>query len=130
SGDLGGAVFRSAYWGLISSVGKQTITWEKTTFDSNRSTTGGGGAAYVNNSFFTLNDVTFHANDAGSSDGGGLKGNGLTLSANNVTFSNNKAAYGGGVADWSAAGPGGVGTASNIHFSGNMPNDSIGIWPL
>ncbi len=129
SGDLGGAIFRSAYWGLLSNVGKQTITWERSTFERNRSAAGGGGAAYVNNSYFTLRGVTFTSNDCGQSDGGGLKLTGLTVNADDVQFSTNHANWGGGVAHW-GGGPEGAGTATNIRFSQNAPNDSVGDFPL
>jgi hypothetical protein len=128
AGDLGGAVFRSAYWGLIANSPKQTIWWEKSTFERNRTPVSGGGAAYVNNSLFQLNGVDFIGNDAGSGDGGALKITGLTLRADNVSFSGNKASWGGGVAHW---GPGieGAGTATNIRFSANTPNDYVGDFP-
>ncbi|MFW2387066.1 MAG: hypothetical protein ACN4G0_01930 [Polyangiales bacterium] len=126
SGDLGGAVFASRYWGLLG--GRQTITWEKSVFNGNYSPTGGGGAAYLNNSYFTLNDCSFEGNSAGNGDGGALKLTGLTLNANNVTFTNNSSAWGGAVAHWEG-GPEGVGSASNLTLSGNEPNDFVGDFP-
>lgn len=126
SGDLGGAVFASRYWGMGEA--RQTITWEKSTFNNNYSPTGGGGAAYVNNSYFTLTDCSFDGNSAGDSDGGALKITDLTVDASNVSFTNNSSAVGGGVAHW-GGGPEGVGTATNISFSGNEPNDVVGDFP-
>ena len=126
SGDLGGAVFVSRYWG--TGGGRQTITWEKSTFTDNYSPTGGGGAAYVNNSYFTLNDCSFDGNSAGDGDGGALKFNGITLNASDVSFTNNTSAWGGAVAHW-GGGPEGTGTATNITLSGNTPNDFVGDFP-
>jgi predicted outer membrane repeat protein len=128
AGDLGGAVFRSAYWGLMSSVAKQSITWEKSSFTRNVSAAGGGGAAYVNNSAFTLRDVTFDENDSGSGDGGAIKGTGVTLRADDVDFTNNTASTGGAFAYWSS-GPEGVGSVSNVRSTGNLPNDFVGVYP-
>jgi hypothetical protein len=121
SGDLGGAVFRSAYWGLIPGVGRQEIRWVSTTLERNTSPVGGGGA-YVNNSLFVMRDVTFRGNDAGSGDGGGLKITGVTVDAAGVNFRNNRSVWGGGVAHWQG-GPEGVGTTQNTTFNDNAPND-------
>jgi hypothetical protein len=128
SGDLGGAVFRSAYWGLISGSPKQSMTWSKSEFDNNASVTGGGGAAYVNNSLLTISDSKFTRNSAGPSDGGGLKLTGLTVQASGVEFSENTAAWGGGVAHW-GAGPEGAGSATALTFSSNTPNNYVGDFP-
>jgi hypothetical protein len=128
SGDLGGAVFRSAYWGLIPGVARQEIRWESTTLERNVSPLGGGGGAYVNNSLFVLRDVTFRGNDAGSGDGGGLKITGVTVDAARVAFTGNRSVWGGGVAHWQG-GPEGKGTAQGTTFSGNTPNDYVGDWP-
>lgn len=128
SGDLGGAVFRSAYWGLIEGSPKQAIEWDRTTFDANSSPVGGGGAAYVNNSLLTIKDSTFSGNSSGEGDGGALKLTGLTLAASNVVFSGNNAAWGGAVAHW-GGGPEGAGTASNVTFTSNTPNDFVGDFP-
>jgi hypothetical protein len=125
SNSLGGALFRSAYWGLLDGVEKQEITWDRCTFDGNASVTGGGGAAYVNNSFFTLKDSTFSNNDAGEGDGGGLKITGVTFQASNVTFTGNKSVWGGGLTHW-GAGPEGHGTWTGLTFSDNTPNDHKG----
>lgn len=126
SGDLGGAVFASRYWGTLGD--RQTVTWEKSTFNDNYSPTGGGGAAYVNSSYFTLTDCSFDGNSAGDGDGGALKLTGITLNANNVSFTNNSSVWGGAVAHWEG-GPEGVGTATNLTFSGNAPNDFVGDFP-
>jgi len=126
SGDLGGAVFASRYWGLGGE--RQTITWERSTFNNNYSPTGGGGAAYVNNSDFTLKDCSFDGNSAGDGDGGALKVTDLTLHASDLTFTNNSSEWGGGVAHW-GGGPEGVSTATNVSFSGNTPNDVVGDFP-
>ena len=126
SGDLGGAVFASRYWGTLGD--RQTITWEKSTFNGNYSPTGGGGAAYVNGAYFTLTDCSFDGNSAGDGDGGALKLTGITLNANNVTFTNNTSVWGGAVAHWEG-GPEGAGTATNLSFSGNNPNDFVGDFP-
>jgi len=128
SGDLGGALFRSAYWGLIDGSPKQTMSWDQSTFENNHSPKGGGGAAYLNNSEFTLKRSKFIGNDSGADDGGGLKLTGLTLYADDVEFTDNTAAVGGGVADYDP-GPDGAGTSSNIRFSGNEPNDTVGSFP-
>lgn len=134
SNDLGGAVFRSAYWGLIPNIGRQAITWERSTFARNRSAKGGGGAAYVNNSLFTLRGVSFSENDSGPGDGGALKLTGLTVQADDLTFTSNRAFWGGGVAHWQG-GPEGVGSAWNVRFSGNVSfggseaNDAVGDFP-
>lgn len=128
SGDLGGALFRSAYWGLIPNSPLQVITWDRSVFERNRSPRGGGGAAYVNNSRFTLRDTQFVGNDSGPGDGGGLKITGVTVRAERVQFTNNRAGWGGGVAHW-GGGPEGVGSSSNLTFSGNTPNDSVGDFP-
>ena len=45
-----------------------------------------------------------------------------------MQFTNNKASWGGGVAHW-GGGPEGAGTASNVRFSGNTPNDYVGDFP-
>jgi hypothetical protein len=127
SNDLGGAVFTSRYW--AGSSPKQTITWDKCTFERNKSgTTNGGGAAYVNNCLFTVKNSTFTGNDANGNSGGGLMLTGTTIAFDTVSFTNNVAAIGGGVALWSG-GPDGVGTATNITFSGNTPNDYAGDFP-
>jgi hypothetical protein len=123
---LGGAIFRSAYWGM--GYGKQTITWEDSTFERNRTGAGGGGAAYVNNSLFIVRRSTFSANDAGTTDGGALKVTGATVQFSDTAFSNNRAGNGGGIAHWSG-GPEGIGSAARITFSGNTPNDTVGIFP-
>ena len=128
SGDLGGAVFRSAYWGNIPSVARQNISWTATTLERNISPVGGGGGAYVNNSYFTLRDVTFTDNDAGSGDGGGLKITGVTVDAADVRFTGNRSVWGGGVAHWQG-GPEGTGSATRTTFTGNTPPDSVGDWP-
>ena len=128
SGDLGGAVFRSAYWGLIPSVARQTISWDRCSFENNHSVQGGGGAAYVNNSLFKLTNTSFVSNDSGQGDGGALKLTGLTLSASNVQFNGNIAAWGGGVAHW-GGGPEGAGWSSGVSFEANVPNDFAGVFP-
>jgi hypothetical protein len=128
--DLGGAVFRSAYWGVIQDKNKQTITWEDSTFERNRTPTGGGGAAYVNNSLFVLRGVSFDGNDAGTCqngcDGGALKITGAT--ASDLVVNNNKASWGGGIAHW-GGGPEGVGSAVRIRYSNNLPQDAVGDFP-
>jgi hypothetical protein len=126
--DLGGAVFRSAYWGMLLDKNKQTITWDSSTFERNRTTAGGGGAAYVNHSLFVLRSVTFDANDAGPSDGGALKITGATVQASDRTVNNNKAIWGGGIAHW-GGGPEGVGSAARIRYSNNAPNNAVGDFP-
>ena len=126
SGDLGGAVFRSAYWGTPFGAGRQDILWASSTFERNSSPVGGGGAAYVNNSKFTLRDVTFNANNANKGDGGALKLTGVTVDAANVIVTNNASAWGGGIAHWSG-GPEGAGTATRVTFSGNTPNNFVGV---
>jgi hypothetical protein len=127
SGDLGGAVFRSAYWGLIDDSPKQEFNWDQTTLENNQSGKG-GGAGYLNNALFTLKRSHFVGNTS-KDDGGGLKLTGLTLHADDVEFTNNKAAtQGGGIAQWDV-GPEGAGTATNIRFSGNKPNESAGVFP-
>ena len=134
SNDLGGAVFRSAYWGIVSNVSRQAITWEQSRFERNRSAKGGGGAAYVNNSLFTLRSVSFSDNDSGPGDGGALKITGLTVRADDLQFSGNRASWGGGVAHWQG-GPEGSGSASNVRFTGNVStsgseaNDAVGDFP-
>jgi hypothetical protein len=128
SGDLGGAVFRSAYWGNIPGVARQDIRWTATTLERNSSPVGGGGGAYVNNSRFTLRDVTFTGNDAGQGDGGGLKITGVTVDAADVRFTSNRSVWGGGVAHWSG-GPEGTGTALRTTFTTNTPQDAVGDWP-
>jgi len=128
AGALGGAVFRSAYWGLIADSPRQAIVWDRSTFERNKTTAGGGGAAYVNNSAFTLRACSFLNNDAGPGDGGALKLTGLTVRAENLQFSNNRASWGGGVAHW---GPGleGAGSATNVRYTTNTPNDYVGDFP-
>jgi hypothetical protein len=128
SGDLGGAVFRSAYWGLLPSVPRQTIAWDRSTFEGNSSVRGGGGAAYVNNSLFKLTNTQFMSNDSGEGDGGALKLTGLTLQASNVQFEGNHAAWGGAVAHW-GGGPDGAGSAQAVSFQSNVPNDAVGVFP-
>lgn len=128
SGDLGGAVFRSAYWGNIPGVARQTVRWEHTTLERNTSPVGGGGGAYVNNSRLVLRDVTFRDNDAGQGDGGGLKITGVTVDAADVAFTGNRSVWGGGVAHWQG-GPDGTGSAVRSTFSGNTPQDAVGDWP-
>jgi len=128
SGDLGGAVFRSAYWGLISGSPKQELRWEQVTFERNESPVGGGGAGYLNNALFSLTRSRFTGNDSGESDGGALKLTGLTIQADDVEFTNNKAVVGGAVAHWSG-GPDGDGSAENIRYSGNSPDDAAGNFP-
>jgi len=127
SGDLGGAVFRSSYWGLIPNGIRQTITWDRSTFERNKAASGGGGAAYVNNAAFTLRGCTFNANESGA-DGGGLKITGITVRAENNRFTNNKGSWGGGVAHW-GGGPEGRGSAVGSTFTTNTPNDSVGDFP-
>jgi hypothetical protein len=124
--DLGGALFRSAYWGM--GWGKQTVTWEDSTFERNRTSAGGGGAAYVNNSLFVVRRSKFDANDAGPSDGGGLKITGATIQFSDTAFTSNRASQGGGVALW-FGGPEGVGWSTRMTFSGNSPNDTVGVFP-
>jgi hypothetical protein len=127
SGDLGGAVFRSAYWGLIADSPKQEFNWDQTTLENNQSGKG-GGAGYLNNALFTLKRSHITGN-VSKDDGGGLKLTGMTLHADDVEFANNKAATAGGaIAQWDE-GPEGAGTATNIKFSGNKPNDSAGVFP-
>jgi hypothetical protein len=127
SGDLGGAVFRSAYWGLIDDSPKQEFNWDQTTLENNQSGKG-GGAGYLNNALFTIKRSHFVGNTS-KDDGGGLKLTGLTLHADDVEFTNNKAATtGGAIAQWDD-GPEGAGTATNIQFSGNKPNESAGVFP-
>ncbi len=126
SNSLGGAVFRSAYWGM--GYGKQTFTWQNSRFERNRSVTGGGGAAYVNNSLFVMRGVTFDANDAGSGDGGGIKITGATVQVSDVVATNNRAHWGGGIAHW-GAGPEGVGTSTRVTATNNAPNDIVGDFP-
>ena len=128
SGDLGGAVFRSAYWGLISDVARQDILWTSSTFERNYSPVGGGGAAYVNNSKFTLRNVTFTGNNAGRGDGGALKITGVTVDAADLLVTNNTSVWGGGIAHWQG-GPEGVGITNRVTFSGNTPNDAVGDFP-
>jgi hypothetical protein len=128
SNDLGGGVFRSAYWGLIAGVAQQNINWTAVTLQGNVSAQGGGGGAYVNNAKFTLRGVRFDANDAGSGDGGGLKMTGVTVDATDNTFTANAATWGGGVAHWTG-GPGGVGSSERTSFSANQPQDSVGVFP-
>lgn len=123
---LGGAVFRSAYWGM--GWGKQTITWESSRFERNRTPTGGGGAAYVNNSLFSVRGSTFNANDTGGADGGALKITGATVQISDSAFTNNRATVGGGIAHWSG-GPEGVGSSARLTFSGNLPNETSGVFP-
>jgi hypothetical protein len=108
--------------------GKQTITWEDSTFERNVTGAGGGGAAYVNNSLFVVRRSTFTGNDAGNSDGGALKVTGATVQMSDLTVTNNRASTGGGIAHWSG-GPEGVGSSARITFSGNTPNDTAGIFP-
>lgn len=126
--DLGGAVFRSAYWGLLQDRNKQTITWQDSRFERNRTAAGGGGAAYVNNSLFVLRGVTFNDNDAGIADGGALKITGATVQASDLTVSGNKANWGGGIAQW-GGGPEGVGTAARINYANNLPQNAVGAFP-
>jgi hypothetical protein len=126
SNSLGGAVFRSAYWGM--GYGKQTFTWSNSRFERNRSATAGGGAAYVNNSLFVVRNTVFNANDAGTGDGGALKITGATLQFSGVTVTNNRAHWAGGIGHWSA-GPEGVGTSTAMTFSNNLPQDVQGVFP-
>ena len=126
SGSLGGAVFRSAYWGM--GQGKQTFTWTNSRFERNRSPVGGGGAAYVNNSLFIVRNSVFDANDAGAGDGGALKITGATIQFSGVSVTNNRANWGGGIGQW-IAGPEGVGTSGSMTFSNNLPQDTAGVFP-
>jgi hypothetical protein len=57
-----------------------------------------------------------------------LKLTGLTVYADDVEFTSNAAKAGGAVALW-GGGPDGVGTATNIRYSGNKPNDAVGDFP-
>lgn len=125
SGDLGGALFRSAYWGIRKDAPKQTMSWDRCIFDANVSPTGGGGAAYVNNSVFLLKDSSFTNNTAGAGDGGGLKITGVTWKATNTSFTGNSSNWGGGVAQW-GDGPDGYGTWTGLTFTNNQPNDHVG----
>jgi hypothetical protein len=126
SNDLGGAVFRSAYWGM--GYGKQYITWENSRFERNRSPVGGGGAAYVNNALFTVSNTVFDGNDAGAGDSGALKITGATVQIYDVTVSNNRAVWAGGIGHW-GGGPEGVGWSTRVNFSNNTPNDFAGVFP-
>jgi hypothetical protein len=128
SGDLGGAVFRSAYWGLIPDMTRQEITWDRSTFERNHSRFGGGGAAYVNNSLFTLTGSSFDGNVADEATGGGLMITGVTVEFSDLDISNNTSTWGGGIAHW-GAGLEGAGTSSDIRYSGNTPNDVVGDFP-
>jgi hypothetical protein len=124
--NLGGAVFRSAYWGAGGA--KQTITWESSVFERNSTPLGGGGAAYVNNSLFVLRGTQFNGNAAGASDGGALKITGATVQASDLSVTNNSANWGGGIAHW-GGGPEGVGSAVRITYSNNLPQDVVGDFP-
>lgn len=126
SGDLGGAVFRSAYW-KDSGEPKQEFNWEQSTFERNSSGKG-GGAGYLNNASFNLKRCFFVGNTS-KDDGGALKLTGLTLHAEDNEFTNNKAATtGGAVALWDG-GPDGAGNTMNMRFSGNKPGDTAGDYP-
>jgi hypothetical protein len=129
SGDLGGAVFRSAYWGLIAAQAKQIVTWDRSTFERNSSAAGGGGAAYVNNALFVVRNSSFTGNESNGADGGGLKITGVTVQFDTVGFTNNSGSWGGGIAHW-GPGPEGKGTATGVTFSGNAPNAWVGDFPL
>lgn len=126
AGDLGGAVFRSAYWGLIADSPKQEFSWDQTTLERNKAAKGGGGG-YLNNALFTLKHSHFLGNES-KDDGGALKLTGLTLRADDVEFANNVAKVGGAVAHWEP-GPEGAGSSSNLRFMGNKPNDTAGDFP-
>jgi hypothetical protein len=92
---------------------------------------GGLGGAFYSDGFDpgdTFCGVRMSDNDAGTGDGGALKLTGLTVSADDVSFTNNKASWGGGVAHW-GGGLEGVGTAKNIRYSGNTPQDYVGDFP-
>ncbi len=125
--DMGGAVFRSAYWGLIAGMPKQTYTWQNTVMRGNRSNTG-GGAAYINNAQLIAQQLVLDGNDSGPGDGGALKMTGMTVSMSGITVSNNRASWGGGIAHWSG-GVEGVGTANAVSYAGNAPNNAVGVFP-
>lgn len=133
--NLGGALFRSAYWGLVDpanvgdgvpgkrSNGMQTTTFDRVTMTQNVTTEGGGGGAYVNNSLFTVLDSTFTSNDAGEGDGGALKITGATFDVEKAAFSGNQAAWGGAFTHWGPGADDDTGTRSDLSFSNNSPND-------
>ena len=126
--DLGGGVFRSAYWGMLAGVAQQTIRWTAVTLEANATAKGGGGGAYLNNSLFVMRDVGFVDNAVGDGDGGGLKITGTTVDAADLRFTGNAATWGGGVAHW-GGGPAGTGTAVRSTYAGNAPQDSVGDFP-
>ncbi len=128
SNDLGGAVFRSAYWGLLNFVTQQTIRWTDVTLQGNRAAKGGGGGAYLNNALLVLRNVSLLGNTVVDGDGGGLKLTGLTVDAADTTFMNNSAGWGGGVAQWQP-GPAGVNSAVRSTFANNAPQDVVGEFP-
>jgi hypothetical protein len=128
SNDLGGGVFRSAYWGLLNFVTQQTIRWSEVTLEGNRAAKGGGGGAYLNNSLLVLRNVSLLGNTAEEADGGGLKLTGITVDAADTTFLNNKSVWGGGVAQW-GDGPAGANIAVRNTFGSNAPQDAVGVYP-
>jgi hypothetical protein len=126
--DLGGGLFRSAYWGMLNGVAQQTITWNSVTLEANTTAKGGGGGAYLNNSLFVMRDVSFIGNQVAEGDGGGLKITGTAVDATDTRFTNNVSSWGGGVAHW-GGGPAGTGSAARNSFASNAPQDVVGDFP-
>ncbi len=140
SGALGGAIFRTP------DVATQTSTFDRSTFDSNQATQG-GGAFYFHNSDLVITASTFSNNSAPGA--GAIQADGTTLTLTNDTFAGNDASGGlggaislfsnggaitnctfannrsdGGASDFAAAIAGGATfTVANTLFANNTTKD-------
>ena len=86
---LGGAIFRTP------DGPKQPTVIDRSTFDGNLATAGGGGALYFHNSALSITASTFVANKAKGC--GAVQSDGTTVDWSNDTFSANEATATGGV---------------------------------
>jgi predicted outer membrane repeat protein len=108
SGALGGAMFRTP------DGAKQTSTFDRSTFDSNQATQG-GGAFYFHNSDLVITASTFSNN--GAPGAGAIQADGTTLTLTNDTFAANEASggLGGAIALYSNGG-----SITNCTFANNL----------
>jgi predicted outer membrane repeat protein len=115
SGALGGAMFRTP------DGAQQTSTFDRSTFDSNQATQG-GGAFYFHNSDLVITASTFSNNSAPGA--GAIQADATTLTLTNDTFAANEASGGlGGAISLFSNG----GSITNCTFANNLsdggPND-------